>query len=91
MSDTPDHLTSGWFTSTQWRELRPCIERLVSKPGGVLLISVEIDPTRRNYPTVAFGVFDAAERQALRRALEAARKKREKTKTLPIGKEQPLL
>jgi ribosomal protein S12 methylthiotransferase accessory factor YcaO len=76
MSDTPDHLIPGWFTPQQWRELQPCVERLVSIPGGILLVAVTVEPTRQNYPTVAFGVFDSAERAALRRALEACRRRR---------------
>ena len=43
----------------------------------MLLISVEINPETRNYPEVTFGVFDAAERSALRLALIQARKRRE--------------
>ena len=52
---------------------------LVSKPGGVLLIAITVEPSRRNYPEVSFALFDAAERAALRRALETCRKKRQKT------------
>ena len=69
-------LVSGWFTPQQWRELQPCIDRLVSMPGGILLVAVTVEPTRQNYPTVAFGTFDAAERKALRTALERCRRRR---------------
>jgi hypothetical protein len=63
----------------QWRgPLAPHVARLASMPGGILLVAVEIEPGRQNYPEVSFGVFDAAERQALRRALENARRKRQK-------------
>ncbi len=66
----PNVLIPGWFTKEQWGQLQPYVQGLISKPGGVLLISVQIDPRRRNYPDVGFGVFDSAERTALRRALE---------------------
>jgi hypothetical protein len=81
MSDISHHLIAGWFfTDEQWRgALAPYVDRLVSKPGGVLLIAVDLEPARRNYPTVAFGVFDARERKALKSALEKARRGREKS------------
>jgi hypothetical protein len=44
-----------------------------------LLLAVTVEPERRNYPEISFGVFDAAERQARRRALEATWRKREKS------------
>ena len=48
-----------FFTPEQWRgPLAPYVENLVSKPGGLLLIAVEIAPQRRNYPLVSFAVFD---------------------------------
>jgi hypothetical protein len=72
-------LIPGWFTSQQWGELAPYIDVLVQNPGGVLLIAVTVEPARRNYPEVTFGVFNAAERKALHRALEAARKRRDKS------------
>ena len=73
------HLIPGdFFTSEQWREpMARYIFALVEKPGGVLLISVEVAPERRNYPLVSFAVFDAKERKALRAALLRAKKKRE--------------
>ena len=70
------HIVPGWFTREQWAELSPHIERLISQPGGVLLIAVDVEPARRNYPAVAFGVFDARERKALKSALESCRKQR---------------
>lgn len=72
-------LVPGWFSPQQWRELQPHVERLVSMPSRILLVAVTVEPTRQNFPDVAFGVFDAAERVALRRALEAARRKRAKS------------
>jgi hypothetical protein len=41
------------------------ISALIEKPGGVLLIAVDVAPERRNYPEVRFAVFDALERKAL--------------------------
>ena len=75
-------------------QLAPYVDDLASKPGGVLLLAVTIEPTRQNYPDVAFAVFDAAERAALRRALEAARKRRIKlmqdTKPIDPGTGEPI-
>jgi hypothetical protein len=71
-----------FFTSEHWRgPLSPYVHDLVSKPGGVLLLAVTVEPTRRNYPHVAFAVFDAQECAALRRAIESCRKKRQKANT----------
>ena len=73
----PHNLIPGWFTREQWRgQLAPYVDDLVSKPGGVLLLAVTIEPERQNYPDLAFAVFDATERKALRRALERCRRKR---------------
>jgi hypothetical protein len=72
----PNELIPGWFTKEQWGQLKPYVQSLISKPAGVLLLAVTIQPERRNYPEVAFAVFNAGERVALRRALEAARKRR---------------
>jgi hypothetical protein len=55
-----------------------CYAALVARPGGVLLVCVEVAPNSRNYPSVSFGVFDANERKALRAALEGCRLKRQK-------------
>jgi hypothetical protein len=54
-----DHLIPGdFFTSEQWHEpMARYIFALVEKPGGVLLISVEVAPERRHYPLVSFAVF----------------------------------
>jgi hypothetical protein len=58
-----------FLTSEQWHEpMARYIFALVEKPGGVLLISVEVAPERRHYPLVSFAVFDAQERKALRAA-----------------------
>jgi hypothetical protein len=80
-------IVPGWFfTSEQWRgTLAPYVADLVSKPGGVLLVAVTVEPSRRNYPEVSFAVFDAAERAALRRALERCRKQREKSHDVDRG------
>jgi hypothetical protein len=75
-----NHLVPNWFTREQWAELSPHIERLISQPGGVLLISVDVEPARRNYPIVAFGVFNARERKALKSALESCRRRRDSAK-----------
>jgi hypothetical protein len=80
MSDTVCNLIPGWFTREQWGELQPYVQRLISRPGGVLLLAVTVEPIARNYPEVAFAVFNAAERQALRRALEQCRRRREKSR-----------
>jgi hypothetical protein len=74
------HLVPGWFSCQQWAELSPHIDRLISQPGGILLIAVDVEPDRRNYPTVAFGVFDAEERKALKSALQSCRRGREKSR-----------
>jgi hypothetical protein len=72
---TAHNLVPVWFTPEQWSgSLASPIDDLVAKPGGVLLVSVEVEPRRRNYPKVGFGVFDADERKALRRALEVCRR-----------------
>jgi len=47
------------------------------KTGGVLLISVDVHPTTRNHPRVAFAVFDARERAALRKQLLKCKRDRE--------------
>jgi hypothetical protein len=80
-TDATHGIIPGWFfTAEQWRgTLASYVDRLVSKPGGVLLISVTVEPTTRNYPDVAFAVFDAGERKALRRAIEAQRSNRPMT------------
>jgi hypothetical protein len=77
----PHNLAPGdFFILHQWRgPLAPYVHDLIQKPGGCLLISVTIQPERQNYPEVAFAVFNAAERQALRRALEACRRRRQKS------------
>lgn len=64
------NLIPGAFLNLhQWRgPLAPYVHDLISKPRGVLLLAVTVEPDRRNYPDVAFAVLDAAERQALRRA-----------------------
>ena len=59
-------------------ELGLHIDDLVERPGGVLLISVEVNPAVRNRPKVGFAVFDAGECKALRAALLKARAKRQK-------------
>jgi hypothetical protein len=73
------HIAPGdFFTPEQWNgPLVRHISALIEKPGGVLLISVEVAPERRSYPEVRFAVFDAVERKALRAALLKAKKKRE--------------
>jgi hypothetical protein len=72
-------IPGSFFTPEQWRgPMAPYVDDLFSKPGGLLLISVTVEPERRNYPSVAFGVFDATERKSLRTALEKARRKRQK-------------
>jgi hypothetical protein len=83
----PRYLIPGCFlTREQWAgPLAPDVDRLVSKPGGVLLISVTVQPECPNYPEVSFAVFDAEERKALRRAIEAARRKREKSHDVTRG------
>jgi hypothetical protein len=73
------NLIPAWFSSQQWAELSPFIERLISQPGGVMLISVTVDPSTRNYPEVGFAVFCAQERKALKVALTSCRRKREKS------------
>jgi hypothetical protein len=71
-------IPDDFFTSEQWHEpMARYIFALVEKPGGVLLISVEVAPERRHYPLVSFAVFDAQERKALRAAFLKAEKKRE--------------
>ena len=67
----------GWFTREQRGELTTHIERLVSRPGGILLNSVEIAPDQRNYPSLTFGVFHADKRKALRAALLRAKKQQD--------------
>ena len=54
----PHNLVPGcFFNLHQWRgQLAPYVEDLVSKPGGVLLLAVTVEPKRRNYPDVAFAV-----------------------------------
>jgi hypothetical protein len=57
-----DHylIPDSFFTREQWRgPLAPCIDDLISKPGGCLLTAVTVEPMARNYPEVAFAVFDA--------------------------------
>jgi hypothetical protein len=78
----PHNLVPGdFFNLHQWRgTLAPYVHDLMDKPGGVLLLAVTVEPIARNYPEVAFGVFDAAERHALRRALERCRRRREKSR-----------
>jgi hypothetical protein len=49
LSDTPDHIIPDWFTREQWRELAPYVHDLISKQGGVLLISVEV-ALPKSYP-----------------------------------------
>jgi hypothetical protein len=81
---TPHNLVPGdFFNLHQWRgTLAPYVQDLIEKPGGVLLLAVTVEPIARNCPEVVFGVFDAAERNALRRALEQCRRKRENRTTL---------
>jgi hypothetical protein len=72
-------IPGSFFTSEQWHgPLASHVERLVARPGGVLLVCVEVAPNSRNYLSVSFGVFDANERKALRAALEGCRLKRQK-------------
>jgi hypothetical protein len=79
-------IPGSFFTSEQWHgPLASHVERLVARPGGILLVSVEVAPNRRNYPSVSFGVFDANERKALRVALERCRVKRQKIKRTGQG------
>jgi hypothetical protein len=67
-----------WFSPQQREELGPYIQQLVEhKTGGVLLISVDVHPTTRNHPRVAFAVFDARERAALRKQLLKCKRDRE--------------
>ena len=71
-------IPGDFFTPKQWRgPIAPWVDRLVTTPGGLLLIAVDVAPQRRNYPLVSFAVFDAQERKALRTALPKAKKKRE--------------
>jgi hypothetical protein len=53
-------IPGDFFTPEQWRgSLAPWVDRLVATAGGVLLISVELAPERRNYPEVRLAVFNA--------------------------------
>jgi hypothetical protein len=59
-------------------ELGPCLEKLDRHPGSVVLIAVEL-PEVCNFTRCTWAWLSREERKALRRALEAARKKREKS------------
>jgi hypothetical protein len=74
MSD--HHIIPGWFTPKQWAELQPLVARLASEPGGVLLISVDVNPSRRNCPDVAFASFSPEERLIIQRALANIQRRR---------------
>jgi hypothetical protein len=53
-------IPGDFFTPEQSRgSLAPWVDRLVATAGGVLLISVELAPERRNYLEVRFAVFNA--------------------------------
>jgi hypothetical protein len=59
-------------------ELRPHLHKLVANPGSIVMIAVEI---RAGDPWVGFAWFNSKERNALRKALLAAREKRKETST----------
>lgn len=59
-------------------ELAPCLEQLQRHPGSVVLIAVEV-PEVCNFARTTWAWISREERKALRRALESARKKREKS------------
>ena len=88
----PYNLVSGdFFNLHQWRgTLEPYVHDLIKKPGGVLLLAVTVEPIARNYPEVTFAVFNSAERRALHRALETARRKREKANPGTEDNKHPL-
>lgn len=70
-------IPGDFFTREQWRgPLAPFIDDVITKPGGVLIVAVEVAPRVRNYPSVTFGVFDSDERAALKTALTKLRKRR---------------
>lgn len=57
-----------------WRQILPMIEKI--EPGGVALLAIE--PLRtENQPRLTIGIFTAAERAALKKALQKAKKQRE--------------
>jgi uncharacterized membrane protein len=59
-------------------ELSPCLEQLQRHPGSVILVAIE-QPEVCNFTRTTWAWLSREERNALRRALEAARKKREKS------------
>jgi uncharacterized membrane protein len=59
-------------------ELGPCLDQLARHPGSVILVAIE-QPEVCNFTRTTSAWLSREERNALRRALEAARKKREKS------------
>ena len=58
-------------------ELQPLLEKLEAHPGSVVLLAIE-QPEVCNFCRVTVAWLRADERKALRRALEACRRKRQK-------------
>jgi hypothetical protein len=59
-------------------ELGPYLEKLDRHPGSLVLVAIEI-PEVCNFTRTTWAWLSREERKALRRALEGARKKREKS------------
>ena len=59
-------------------DLKPSLEKLEANPGSVVLIAVELAESHCNFARCSWGWFSGQERKALRRALETARRKRQK-------------
>jgi hypothetical protein len=77
-------IPGSFFTQEQWRgPLAPYVADLIKRPGGILLIAFDIDPTRRNYPRTSFAVFNKEEHTDLRACLVKCQKKRETTPSRP--------
>jgi hypothetical protein len=60
-------------------ELRPYLQKLEAHPGSVILVAIE-QPEVCNFARCTCAWLSREERKALRIALEAARKRREKSR-----------
>ena len=69
MSNPHHILKPSMLTDEGWRVVEPLLEKIHSRTGGCICITLEVDPMSRNFAVPHVSVFDDAERKLIRKAI----------------------